>query len=63
MYVLGRGEGGGLMNRDLRSDQLTSPPQIPRRENNTYNLNKQIWGGEGAHTKQYICRDKIKIKM
>jgi hypothetical protein len=47
------------MNRDLRSDQVTSPPPIPRRENNTYSLNKEIWGGEGAHTKQYI--DKIKI--
>ncbi len=35
------------MNRDLRSDQLTSPPQIPRRENNTCSLNKEIWGGRG----------------
>jgi hypothetical protein len=42
------GGGGGLMNRDLRSDQLTSPPQIPRRENNTSILNKQIWGGGGG---------------
>ena len=56
-------EGGGANVQRLKVRSINISPQIPRKENNTYNLNKQIWGGEGAHTKQYICREKIKIKM
>ena len=37
--------GGGANVQRLKVRSINISPQIPRKENNTYNLNKQIWGG------------------
>ena len=48
MYVLGRG-GGGWMNRDLRSDQLTSPPPQFQEERITHPFWTNKYGGGRGH--------------
>ncbi len=58
MYVLG--SGGGVNEQKLKVRSINISPPNPRRENSTYSLNKEMWGG-GAHTEQYYMERKINI--
>jgi len=64
------GKGGGANVQRLKVRSIDISPQIPRKENNTYNLNKQIWGGGRGRIQNstYVgikiyLNQKYKLKM
>ncbi len=50
--------GGGVNAQKLRVRSINISPPNPGRENNTYTLNKEMWGGGGGGTYKTVLFGK-----
>ena len=54
--------GGGVNEQKLKVRSINISPPNPRRENSTYTLNKEMWGGGRGHIQNSIIwKEKLKF--